>query len=515
MTRFRLILAFGILSFARLSAHADVVTDWNATIRNVMQTDGVLNSPALSNPGWSTRTIAMMNGAIYDSFQAVNRTHTPLMVNVNAPTASREAAAAQAAYDIILECYPLQQSILDTALTGPSGTLTLLPNNSAKTAGIALGHQIAQQYMLARASDGANTSVPYIAPTGLGQWAPDPWNPSQVAWGPQYGAVPTFVVRDSANLPNAHDMINALTPPPALNSPEYTAAFNQVENYGALSTYGPLNTPTSRTAEQTAIGLFWAYDRSSMGPPPVLFVRNMEDIAAAVGNSPEQNARMFAMASVAIADAAIASWDAKFTQNYWRPVAAIQQAGTGGAGDADGNPDTVADTDWRPLGAPGDDPGSFTDDFTPPFPSWTSGHATMAGALFKSIELFYGTNDFAIADANTGVDGVTANYTLTSEEAGSGGSRVFHSFTQTGLLDVGLENSPEGENGMSRVYLGIHWIFDQRDGLTLGNNIAAFVSANAFQAVSVPEPGTTLLAIVALIGLTTSGHRRHRHLPRR
>jgi len=295
---------------------------------------------------------------------------------------------------------------------------------------------------------------------------------------------------------SVQDFVSALPPIPALNSQAYTDAFNQVKEYGA-------RVSAVRTAEQEAIGMFWAYDRPTMGPPPVLFVRNLEDVAAAAGNSPAENARMFAMASVAMADAAIAAWDAKYQYNFWRPVAAIHEAGTGGPGDNDGNPDTVADPIWRPLGAPGGTPGDMTDDFTPPFPAWTSGHATMGGAVFKAIELFYGTNDFGQADSLVGADAVTANYTLTSQEAGSGTSRTFNSFTQSGVLDVGTENSPEGENGTSRIYLGIHWIFDQRDGITLGNNIASYVANNHFQAI--PEPSTLSLAAVglAVLGLGT------------
>lgn len=473
-----------------LPLHADVVTDWNTVLCNTIQTDGIVNSPNLANPGWSTRTMAMMNGAIYDAFQSVNRTHTPFMYNALTPGASRDAAAAQAAYELILECYPLRHDVLDPAL---ANTLAQVPDGAAKTAGIALGHAIAQQYMTARQSDGANIMAPYTPSNLPGKWRPDPFNPTQQAWGPEYGNVPTFAVRDGSAQTNAHDLINALPTPPDLTSAAYAAAYNQVINYGALSTYGPANTPTSRTPEQTALALFWAYDRASMGPPPVLFLRNVEEIAAAVGNSPEQNARLFAMASVSMADAAIAAWDAKFQKNFWRPVTGIQEA------DTDGNPNTVQDSDWKPLGAPGDNPNSDTDDFTPPFPSWTSGHATMGGAVFKTLELFYGTNNFSVADASVGNDAVTAQYMLTSQEPGSGGagspngSRMFNSFTQTGVLDIGTENSPEGENGTSRIYLGIHWIFDQRDGITLGNSVASYVFSHDFAAV--PEPATLAILL--------------------
>jgi hypothetical protein len=303
--------------------------------------------------------------------------------------------------------------------------------------------------------------------------------------------VPTFAIGDT------DDFINALPPIPDMSSQAYTDAFNQVKEYGALNS-------ASRTAEQQEIALFWAYDRPAMGPPNVLFVRNLEEIGAQAGNTPAENARMFAIASVAQADAVIAAWDAKFKYNFWRPVAAILEAGDGGPGDNDGNPDTVADPNWRPLGAPGPDANDFNDDFTPPFPSWTSGHATIGGATYKSLELFYGTNSF---DEIDGIIGNDTEFTLTSEEAGSGSSRNFSTFTQSGVMDVGTENSPEGENGMSRVYLGIHWIFDQRDGIALGNSIAEAVYAGHFQAV--PEPNTLVMALWgAIIAALASGRRR-------
>jgi hypothetical protein len=129
----------------------------------------------------------------------------------------------------------------------------------------------------------------------------------------------------------------------------------------------------------------------------------------------------------------------------------------------------------------------------------------MGGAVFKTLELFYGTNKF---DEIDGILGNDLLYELTSEEAGSGSVRDYSTFTQEGLLDVGTENSPEGENGMSRIYLGIHWIFDQRDGITLGNDIAGYVAANQFQVV--PEPSTLALSAFAAGALVPFAWRRRR-----
>jgi hypothetical protein len=477
---FLLTLSLAALPLAPAVTSADVVTDWSATFRSVMQQNGTLPVHK-ANPGWSTRSAAMLHGAIYDAFQAVEPTHFPFLVNTQAvPGTSLDAAVHQAAYEILAECYPAEQSMLTTAYNQRMGMIT---DGTSKTDGIALGHSIALAYMANRANDHANDTVQYMPGVGPGLWRPDPYNLGQSAWGPGWGTVNTFAI------PNTADFVDDLPPPPALSTPAYTAAFNQVKDYGALVS-------PSRNSDQTAIGLFWAYDRPSMGPPGVLFARNLEEIAEAVGNSPAENARLFAMASVAEADAATAAWDAKFQYNYWRPVQGIQEAGTGGPGDADGNPDTVADPTWRPLGAPGNVHADMVDDFTPPFPSWTSGHATMGAAVYKSLELFYGTNSFSQADSQIGNDSDETNYTLNSDEAGSGSSRTYVRFTQEGPFDLGYEDSPEGENAMSRIYLGVHWMFDQVDGTTLGHNIANYVAANHFQPI--PEPSTMALVAIPL-----------------
>jgi hypothetical protein len=458
---------------APVTLRADVVQDWNDTLCTMAELVVTKH-----NPGVPTRAMAMMNGSIYDSFQAINRTHTPFKVDLSAPGASPEAAASQAAYRVLSDMYPEQQALLDAALTTRLGAI---PNGAAKTAGINLGNTVAQQYITSHQNDGWNLPDAYIPVVGPGHWSTDPMVAPiiQKGWGADWGSVTPWAI------PHA-DSFDSVTPFKIadMNTQRYTDAFNEVKAYGSRIS-------AVRTEQQKQTGLFWAYDRPGTGAPPVLFIENMVAIGNAVGNTPADNARMFAQASVALADSIIAAWDTKYEADLWRPIMGIREAAT------DGNPNTAADPTWEYLGAPGDNHAIATDDFTPPFPAYVSGHATMGGAIFRSIEKFYGTNDFNAADAARGLDPVTTQYTLSSSEPGSGPARNYFRFTQEGPLGPELENSPEGENTMSRIYLGVHWRMDQEDGQAMGRAVADYVAANYFQPV--PEPSTIAMALIGCV----------------
>jgi PAP2 superfamily len=307
-------------------------------------------------------------------------------------------------------------------------SLAARPSAAARDAGVNVGRQVAQGILAWRTNDGSAASVPYVPGTAPGDWRPTP--PTyQVAWGPEWGQVNTFAVTKPAS--------TFLAPaPPALNSPQYAADFNQVKSLGALNS-------TTRTADQTQIGIFWSYDTPAMGTP----VARYEEIAMAIAlqehNSLTQNARMFGLVNLAMGDAGIAAWDTKYTYNRWRPITAIALA------DADGNPAKAADTSWTPLGSPAD-PGQPS--FTPPFPSYVSGHATFGSALFTTLARFYGTNDI--------------HFTLTSDLL-PGVTRSYNSFSQASY-----------ENAISRIYLGIHFWFDETAGIKMGGDIAKNVFAN-------------------------------------
>ena len=396
----------------------DAVIAWDREMLAAIRADQ-------ANVGLASRTMAMVSGAVYDAVNDITRMHAVYHIDVAAPkSASTSAAASEAAYRVLLDLDPAQQARLDVAL---AETLAAVPAGAARRAGIAVGDEVAAGMMAWRADDGSAASVPYVPGTAPGQWRPTPPG-YQVAWGPEWGQVTPFAIPSAA-------MFQA-PPPPALNSAAYAAAYNEVKSLGARDS-------TTRTPEETLIGHFWAYDRASMGPPPILYDQIAQDVALQQHNSLEQDARMFALANIAMADAGIAAWDAKYAYNLWRPITAIRLGGT------DGNPSTVGDPTWTPLGAPGD---GVVPDFTPPFPAYVSGHATFGGALFTTLADFYGTD--------------RVRFTIGSDET-PGVYRTFTSFS-----------AAAEENGQSRIYLGIHYAFDKTAGIAVGDAIGRYVSAH-------------------------------------
>ncbi|MGE5756819.1 MAG: vanadium-dependent haloperoxidase [Planctomycetaceae bacterium] len=409
--------ASGQLAMADLTVHhhGDVVIAWNKTMLDAIRADK-------TSPGPATRTMAMVQAAIYDAVNDIDRTSSVYHVDIAAPPGSSpEAAASAAAYRVLVNLYPAQKARFDATL---AESLATIPDGPTRSDGLAVGNAVADGILAWRSNDGSATLVQYTPGTAPGDWQPTPPDFSN-AWGPEWGRVTPFAI------PNASQFMPL--PPPPLDSAAYTAAFNEVKSVGALDS-------TTRTPDQTQIGLFWAYDRPSMGPPPIRYNQIAETIALQQHNTLDQNARMFALVDIAMADAGIVAWGTKFGDNFWRPITAIRAANT------DGNPATVADPNWTPLGAPG---GGVVPDFTPPFPAYISGHATFGAALFRTLADFYGTDNIS--------------FTIGSDEL-PGVYRTFDSFS-----------AAAEENGQSRIYLGIHWSFDKTAGIATGDAVADYV----------------------------------------
>jgi hypothetical protein len=421
---------------------ADPVLEWNAIALDALKNDSLLANPHQNNPGNASRALAIVQAAVFDAVNSIDRSYDPYLIQVNAPRdASITAATAQAAHDTLVVLFPEYKATLDARLASDLTQGSL----QSRMEGVMVGHIVATTILAVRSHDGSDVNMTFMPGTQPGQWQPDPLHSNQSAWGPEWGGVTPFALTSSTQF--------QVPPPPALTIQDYAIAYNEVKTLGGDG----ITTPTTRTPEQTQIGIFWGYDGSpGVGTPPRMYNQVAETIAVQMDNTVIQNARFFALINLAMADAGIAGWQSKYDYDFWRPVTAIR------AGDTDGNPLTVADPTWTPLGAPKDN-GSGTN-FTPPFPSYVSGHATFGGALFRMMADFYGTDNIHFTIGSDEFNGVTTDQNGNVRPVVT---RSFDSFSQAAE-----------ENGQSRIYLGIHWSFDKVQGIKLGTSIADYVFAN-------------------------------------
>ena len=187
-------------------------------------------------------------------------------------------------------------------------------------------------------------------------------------------------------------------------------------------------------------------------------------IATKMQSTPIELARLLALLNLSMADAGTAIWESKYYYQVWRPVTGIREAdaGTGPLGDGDDNPATEGDVAFSPLGAPASN--LLGPNFTPPFPSYPSGHVGFGGAVFQTLRRFYRTDAIPFTFVSDELNGVT------KDNLGNPRPLVKRSFRTL--------SEAEEENGQSRIYLGIHWAFDKEDGIVQGRNIADYVFRN-------------------------------------
>jgi membrane-associated phospholipid phosphatase len=391
-----------------LPLRADVVTDWNQTALNAIKADK-------TTPPQASRNLAILHIAIYDAVNGVNRTHQPYLVRKKShPQASADAAAAAAGHVALVALYPAQQALFDARYATLIGAI---PAGKGRNYGIAWGEQVANEILQARANDGSTNVVIYTPGVGPGLWQQTlpAFAPALL---PQWPNVTPFAMTEGAQF--------RPPPPPALSSGPYAFDLNLTKSLGSA-------TSATRTPDQTAIARFWGDGAGTVTPPGHWNVI-AQDIAAQLGNTMPQNARLFALLNIAEADAAICSWDAKYAYNYWRPVTAIRAA------DTDGNPATDPDPTWTPLLG------------TPPFPEYTSGHSTFSGAAATVLARFFGNDQIAFTTASEDLPGVT---------------RSFSSFWDAAY-----------EAGLSRIFGGIHYMAANVQGLSCGTQIGTLVADN-------------------------------------
>ena len=439
-------------------AGMDPVHRWNAISIDASGLDHTPPAPGEERvwreqmgPGRASRALAIVHIAMFEVVNAIHGGYESYTDIDPAPEgASVDAGVAQAARDTLVALFPAQAATFDAHLTED---LSRIPEGTPKEEGIDLGARVAAAILAKQADDGSQHAEPMVGVDWFpsdqpGHWRPDPISQLPVALGAHWGEVRPFVLESGSQF---------RTPPfPALTSPEYATAFEEVKRLGGDG----VTTPTERTPEQTAIGIYWAYDGTpSLCAPPKLYNQIAMEIAAEMHSDMVEMARLLVLLNVAMSDAGIAIWESKYYHDVWRPVTAIREAET------DGNPATVGDPTFSPLGAPAS--GLSGPNFTPPFPAYPSGHAGFGGAVFQTLRRFYGRDDIAFDFISDELNGVT------HDNQGNPRTLVMRSFDSLGV--------PEQENGQSRIYLGIHWSFDKNEGIAQGRKVADWVFERLFQ----------------------------------
>jgi membrane-associated phospholipid phosphatase len=397
------IATVNLASSIAVPARADVLTDWNNAALDAIRAG---NTP----PPIASRALAILHASIYDAVNGIARTHERYLVPSVAPAgASRPAAASAAAHKALVHLFPANASNFDAL---HAAILAGIPDSPHKQAGIVWGEFVANQIFAARANDGHDAIVPPPGGSGPGVWVPTP--PAFLPYLlPQWGFVVPFGMSGSSQFRPPG--------PPSLDSQQYAADYEEVKQLGPA-------VGSTRTEDQTEIALFWA-DGAGTETPPGHWNSIAQIIADAQGNTLEENARLFALLNIAMADAAICAWDAKYTFNFWRPVTAIAFA--------------EPELNWR----------SFI--VTPPFPDYVSGHSTFSGAAATVLPLFYGTEDLPFTIGSDFLPG------------------VYRSFAT--CLDAAAEAA------VSRIYGGIHFRFASDDGLQAGISIGDWTFTNYLQ----------------------------------
>ena len=371
-------------------------------------------------PGEAAVYMGIVHAAIFDAAVAIDGRYQPYAATpVAPPGTSADAAVATAAYDTLVGLQPQlgldpgQRAILDGDYAAYLGSIA---SGKPRDDGAAVGAQVAQAVLARRVNDGRGCSTTLadlgLPAAGAGVWQPNPTGP---VLGLCLPAMRPLALRSGSQF--------RPKPPNPLTSRRYAEDLEQVKELGRTDS-------ASRTTEQTAEARFWT-DHD---------IRQWNDgllhLAEARGLGLLQTARMLAMAHVAGGDAMIACFDAKYHYWFWRPYQAIPQA------DVDGNPATVADPTWAPLGA------------TPNFPEYPSAHACHSSAVVRALDRFFGTDKVP--------------FTLDS--------RITHETRHYSRLRDVVE-----EVDQARVLVGFHFFSSDLQGANLGRKAGQYVAEHLFR----------------------------------
>jgi PAP2 superfamily len=404
------------------AAPTDQVLEWNAIMNDTVLAGG-------TNPLATSRVVALVSSSVFDAVNGIRPRYQWLHVRPAAPRhASQRAAATQAAYAMLVYIYPTQSAALAARRDASLAAISSPGNAQSIQDGVAWGQAVADNIWAWRLTDGiAPPPPPFLGvqsiagtPAAVGAWRPTPLGNAPGA-GPQFASMTPWVLQRPSQF--------RLPPPLALTSAEYAADYNEIKVMGVYSGSG-------RTADQSELALFWA------GNTPLFWNRIASQISAARSLSLSENAHLFAVLNVAMADAGIACWDGKYRFVFWRPITAIRE------GDADGNASTDPDSTWTPW-------LDFFPSGTPAHPEYPSGHSTVSGSA-----AFVLTNAF----------GDDTPFTTTSDVRP--GTRSFPSFS-----------AAVSEIADARVFGGIHFRTSCVRANLLGQAVADYVLTHAMRSL--------------------------------
>jgi hypothetical protein len=391
------------------TAGADVISDWNTITGQRV----AASSPPRRGPS-PVIDFAMVHLAMHDAVQAFEKRYHAYCTQISGASGSPVAAASKAARDVLVGLFPAQLAVIDAAYNALNANYIsqglMVPGDAGAAAGAQAAACILNQRL---AADNAKRSTPdsFMGGSDPGEWRPTVLvNNQPTAMAADFLATITpFGMRDS-------DQFRTANPPPHLTSGAYAKAYNEVKEKGANDATGH-----TRTSEETAIARFFS------AAPAVYWNRLMSDLVVSQSLSLGDSARMFALVSMATADAIIACWDTKIHYNFWRPVTAIRE------GDNDGNRQTEGNPTWTSFFA------------APNYPDYTSGAANVSAATTTILEHLFGDK---------------VDFTLISNAAGA----VPRTYSR--LSDVARDVVD------ARIFMGIHFRFADTGALRQGTHVA-------------------------------------------
>ena len=424
------VLAFSALALIFTPGPARVTA---ATPDAVLEWVGIMNDTVIAtqtNPLITSRLAAIMSASVFDAVNGIEGRSRSFHVKGEAPhRASQRAAAVQAAYAVLLKQFP---TLSDTLTMERNASIAAIINDGESfksvEAGVAWGQSVADSIWDWRISDGLNPPPPPFlgvlgivgSPAAVGIWRPTPLLNLPGA-GPQFATMTPWVL--------PRPSLFRVPPPNALTSAEYAADYNETKTMGAF-------TGSPRTPDQSELALFWA------GNGPLFWNRIASQVSAGRSLTLSENAHLFALLNLSMADAFIACWDSKYRYVFWRPITAIR------AGDTDGNPATDPDPGWTPW-------LDFYPTGTPAHPEYPSAHSSVSGAAAYVLESVFGDDTPFTVDSDV-----------------RPGTRSFQSFS-----------AAVAEIADARVFGGIHFRTSCVQGNTLGRAVADYTANHAMRPV--------------------------------